>query len=72
MENKSVEVLTIDEVEYLIMDEDDHVVYTAELNNPANVLILKKDGENLIKLNEVESMPYYEKFISKYGTMVEV
>lgn len=42
MENKSVEVLTIDEVEYLIMDEDDHVVYTAELNNPANVLILKK------------------------------
>lgn len=71
MENKSVEVLTIDEVECLIMDEDDHVVYTAELNNPANVLILKKDGENLIKLNEVESMPYYEKFISKYGTMVE-
>lgn len=71
MENRDVEVLIIDNIEYAIMDEDKEVVYTAELDNPSNVLILKKDGEDLIRLNEIESMPYYEKFISKYGTMVK-
>lgn len=71
MENREVEVLTIDEVEYVIMDEDENVVYTTELNNPANVLILKKDGDSLIKLDQKESMPYYDKFTSKYGKMVE-
>ena len=71
MENKDVEILTIDDIEYVIMDEDKDVVYTTELDNPANVLILKKDGEDLIKLDKIESMPYYEKFINKYGNMVE-
>lgn len=71
MENKEVEVLTIDDIEYIVLDEDKDVVYTTELNNPANVLILKKDGDSLIKLNERERMPYFDKFISKYGTMVD-
>ena len=69
MENRDVEVLTIDDIEYIIMDEDQEVIYTTELNNPANVLILKKDGDDLIKLNQIESMPYYEKFINKYGNL---
>ncbi len=71
MEDKSVEILTIDDVEYIIMDEDDEVIYTTEYNNPSNVLILKKDGDNLVKLDNIESMPYYEKFINKYGNITE-
>lgn len=68
MEDKDVEIITIDDIEYIIMDEDKDVIYATELDYPANVAILKKDGDDLIKLDKIDSMPYYDKFISKYGT----
>jgi predicted AAA+ superfamily ATPase len=72
MEDKNVEVLTIDDEELYVLDEDNDCLYTSSVLDPTNVIILKKESntDKLIKLDEIESMPYMERFINKYNNLI--
>lgn len=74
MENKEVEVITINNRDLMVLDEDDEVIYTTNVDNNNEVVILKKvkNSDDIFELNEVESIKYLEKFLKKYNNMKEV
>ena len=66
MENKELEAVTFNDIDYAILDEIDNFIYTVNVNNANDIKIFKtkieEDNEILEELSEEEqSVAFYEK-----------
>lgn len=73
MEDKETEILTINNRDLMVIDEDNDVIYTTNLDDNREVVILKKieNSDDIYELDEIERMPYLEKFIKKYKDLIQ-
>lgn len=73
MEDNNREIITINNRDLLVIDEDADVIYTTNINNNEEVVILKKveKSDDIYELDEVERIPYLENFIKKYKNLIQ-
>ena len=74
MENKELEAVTFNDIDYAILDEIDNFIYTVNVNNANNIKIFKtkieEDNEILEELSEEEQSVALVKFFEKHKDLV--
>ena len=74
MENKELEVVTFNDIDYAILDEIDNFIYTVNVNNANDIKIFKtkieEDNEILEELSEEEQSVALVKFYEKHKDLV--
>lgn len=74
MENKELEAVTFNDIDYAILDEIDNFIYTVNVNNANDIKIFKtkieEDNEILEELSEEEQSVALVKFYEKYKDLV--
>lgn len=74
MENKELEAVTFNDIDYAILDEIDNFIYTVNVNNANDIKIFKtkieEDNEILEELSEEEQNVALVKFYEKHKDLV--
>ncbi len=74
MENKELEAVTFNDIDYAILDEIDNFIYTVNVNNANDIKIFKtkieEDNEILEELSEEEQSVALVKFYGKHKDLV--
>ena len=74
MENKKLEAVTFNNIDYAILDEIDNFIYTVNVNNANDIKIFKtkieEDNEILEELSEEEQSVALVKFYEKHKDLV--
>lgn len=74
MENKELEAVTFNNIDYAILDEIDNFIYTVNVNNANDIKIFKtkieEDNEILEELLEEEQSIALVKFYEKHKDLV--
>lgn len=74
MENKELEAVTFNDIDYAILDEIDNFIYTVNVNNANDIKIFKtkieEDNEILEELSEEEQSIALVKFYEKHKDLV--
>ena len=74
MENKELEAVTFNDIDYAILDEIDNFIYTVNVNNANDIKIFKtkieEDNEKLEELSEEEQSVALVKFYEKHKDLV--
>lgn len=74
MENKELEAVTFNDIDYAILDEIDNFIYTVNVNNANDIKIFKtkieEDNEILEELSEEEQSVALVKFFEKHKDLV--
>lgn len=74
MENKELEAVTFNDIDYAILDEIDNFIYTVNVNNANDIKIFKtkieEDNEILEELSEEEQSVALVKFYEKHKDLV--
>lgn len=74
MENKELEAVTFNNIDYAILDEIDNFIYTVNVNNANDIKIFKtkieEDNEILEELLEEEQSVALVKFYEKHKDLV--
>lgn len=74
MENKELEAVTFNDIDYAILDEIDNFIYTVNGNNANDIKIFKtkieEDNEILEELSEEEQSVALVKFYEKHKDLV--
>lgn len=74
MENKKLEAVTFNDIDYAILDEIDNFIYTVNVNNANDIKIFKtkieEDNEILEELSEEEQSVALVKFYEKHKDLV--
>lgn len=74
MENKELEAVTFNNIDYVILDEIDNFIYTVNVNNANDIKIFKtkieEDNEILEELSEEEQSVALVKFYEKHKDLV--
>ena len=74
MENKELEAVTFNDIDYAILDEIDNFIYTVNVNNANDIKIFKtkieEDNEILEELSEEEQSVALVKFNEKHKDLV--
>lgn len=74
MENKELEAVTFNNIDYAILDEIDNFIYTVNVNNANDIKIFKtkieEDNEILEELSEEEQSIALVKFYEKNKDLV--
>lgn len=74
MENKELEAVTFNDIDYAILDEIDNFIYTVNVNNANDIKIFKtkieEDSEVLEELSEEEQSVALVKFYEKHKDLV--
>ena len=72
MENKKMEIITIKDIDYAILDEIDDYIYTVNVNDGNDVKIFKidEDNESIEELNEEEQSVALVKFYEEHKDLV--
>ena len=74
MENKELEAVIFDDIDYAILDEIDNFIYTVNVNNANDIKIFKtkieEDNEILEELSEEEQSVALVKFYEKHKDLV--
>lgn len=74
MENKELEAVTFNDIDYAILDEIDNFIYTVNVNNANDIKIFKtkieEDNEMLEELSEEEQSVALVKFYEKHKDLV--
>ena len=74
MENKELEAVTFNDIDYAILDEIDNFIYTVNVNNANDIKIFKtkieEDNEILEELSEEEQSVGLVKFYEKHKDLV--
>ena len=74
MENKELEAVTFNNIDYAILDEIDNFIYTVNVNNANDIKIFKtkieEDNEILEELSEEEQSVALVKFYKKHKDLV--
>ncbi|CDD29427.1 unknown [Clostridium sp. CAG:433] len=76
MENKELEAVTFNDIDYAILDEIDNFIYTVNVNNANDIKIFKtkieEDNEILEELSEEEQSIALVKFYEKHKDLVSI
>lgn len=76
MENKELEAVTFNDIDYAILDEIDNFIYTVNVNNANDIKIFKtkieEDNEILEELSEEEQSVALVKFYEKHKDLVSI
>ncbi len=76
MENKELEAVTFNNIDYAILDEIDNFIYTVNVNNANDIKIFKtkieEDNEILEELSEEEQSIALVKFYEKHKDLVSI
>ena len=76
MENKELEAVTFNNIDYAILDEIDNFIYTVNVNNANDIKIFKtkieEDNEILEELSEEEQSIAVVKFYEKHKDLVSI
>lgn len=76
MENKKLEAVTFNDIDYAILDEIDNFIYTVNVNNANDIKIFKtkieEDNEILEELSEEEQSIALVKFYEKHKDLVSI
>ena len=76
MENKELEAVTFNNIDYAILDEIDNFIYTVNVNNANDIKIFKtkieEDNEILEELLEEEQSIALVKFYEKHKDLVNI
>ncbi len=76
MENKELEAVTFNNIDYAILDEIDNFIYTVNVNNANDIKIFKtkieEDNEILEELSEEEQSVALVKFYEKHKDLVSI
>lgn len=76
MENKELEAVTFNNIDYAILDEIDNFIYTVNVNNANDIKIFKtkieEDNEILEELSEEEQSIALIKFYEKHKDLVSI
>lgn len=72
MEDKKMEIITVKDIDYAILDEIDDYIYTVNVNAGNDVKIFKidEDNESIEELNEEEQSVALVKFYEKHKDLV--
>lgn len=74
MEDKKMEIITVKDIDYAILDEIDNFIYTVNVNNANDIKIFKtkieEDNEILEELSEEEQSVALVKFYEKHKDLV--
>ena len=74
MENKELEAVTFNDIDYAILDEIDNFIYTVNVNNANDIKIFKtkieEDNEILEELSEEEQSVALVKFYEIHKDLV--
>lgn len=74
MENKELEAVTFNNIDYAILDEIDNFIYTVNVNTANDIKIFKtkieEDNEILEELSEEEQSVALVKFYEKHKDLV--
>ena len=72
MEDKKMEIITVKDIDYAILDEIDDYIYTVNVNDGNDVKIFKidEDNESIEELNEEEQSVALVKFYGKHKDLV--
>ena len=74
MENKELEAVTFNNIDYAILDEIDNFIYTVNVNNANDIKIFKtkieEDNEILEELSEEEQSVALVKFYEKHKDLL--
>lgn len=72
MEDKKMEIITVKDIDYAILDEIDDYIYTVNVNDGNDVKIFKidEDTESIEELNEEEQSVALVKFYEKNKDLV--
>ena len=74
MDNKELEAVTFNNIDYAILDEIDNFIYTVNVNNANDIKIFKtkieEDNEILEELSEEEQSVALVKFYEKHKDLV--
>ena len=74
MENKELEAVTFNNIDYAILDEIGNIIYTVNVNNANDIKIFKtkieEDNEILEELSEEEQSIALVKFYEKHKDLV--
>lgn len=74
MENKELEAVTFNNIDYAILDEIDNFIYTVNVNNANDIKIFKtkieEDNEILEELSEEDQSVALVKFYEKHKDLV--
>lgn len=66
MEEKEIDVIKINDVEYMILEVIDKYYYLSEINNTNNIRVFKENGEYIESIDYDEEEKalamYYEKY----------
>ena len=76
MENKELEAVTFNNIDYAILDEIYNFIYTVNVNNANDIKIFKtkieEDNEILEELSEEEQSVALVKFYEKHKDLVSI
>ena len=76
MENKELEAVTFNNIDYAILDEIGNFIYTVNVNNANDIKIFKtkieEDNEILEELSEEEQSVALVKFYEKHKDLVSI
>ena len=76
MENKELEAVTFNNIDYAILDEIEKFIYTVNVNNANDIKIFKtkieEDNEILEELSEEEQSIALVKFYEKHKDLVSI
>lgn len=76
MENKELEAVTFNDIDYAILDEIDNFIYTVNVNNANDIKIFKtkieEDNEMLEELSEEEQSVALVKFYEKHKDLASI
>lgn len=72
MEDKKMEIITVKDIDYAILDEIDNFIYTVNVNDGNDVKIFKidEDNESIEELSEEEQSVALVKFYEKHKDLV--
>ena len=75
MENKELEAVTFNDIDYAILDEIDNFIYTVNVNNENDIKIFKtkiEDGNEVLEeLSEEEQSVALVKFYEKNKDLIK-
>ena len=72
MEDKKMEIITVKDIDYAILDEIDDYIYTVNVNDGNDVKMFKIDenSESIEELNKEEQSVALVKFYEKHKDLV--
>lgn len=73
MENKKMEIITVSNIDYAILDEIDDILYTVNVNNGNDIKMFKvnEDTESIDELDEDEQSVALVKFYEKHKDLIK-